>query len=268
MNYEEMIKTTGNGGKPMSIRLNKRAVLFAVGLTIVLLAVLLIVLAVIKSSKRGQESTYLVASENIVVIDMSTSNSAKIAIELHNPPSHENYTNGFSFSLTDLKGNVLANPPALVVGTETVGRICTVTLYGQHEGSCLVRCAHKLSDFSSSFILIVKAEKEKPGFIETSEDSILIDLSKSNCAEFGIILDDSSISDYTDGFSFSYLDLKMNELEKSPIEVTEVTADKKNGWHTVTVFAQKAGAYYIRVSHKLAHFSTDILVVVTEEKEI
>lgn len=112
-------------------------------------------------------------------------------------------------------------------------------------------------------------EQRNSSYIVTLEDHIVMDFSKSNYAEFGVVvLGNPPISDYTDGFSFSYLDLDKNELEKSPVEVTEVKADKKNGWHTVTVSAQTTGAYYIRISHRLAAYSTDVLIVVTAGKNI
>lgn len=64
-------------------------------------------------------------------------------------------------------------------------------------------------------------------FIVTSEDYVLIDFSKSNSAEFGVVLGDSPVSDYANGFSFSCLDLNKNKVEKSPIEMTVVKAEKK-----------------------------------------
>lgn len=107
-------------------------------------------------------------------------------------------------------------------------------------------------------VMVASAKKDNSSqedscYIVTSENYVLIDLSKSNCAELGIILGNSPISDYTDGFSFSYLDLNKNEVEKSPIEVTGVKAEKKNGWCTATVSVSAQtppGLYYIRVLHK------------------
>lgn len=102
-------------------------------------------------------------------------------------------------------------------------------------------------------------------FILTSNDYATINLSKSDYAEFGIILGDSPVPDYTAGFSFSYLDFNGNEISDSPVEVTGVKTGGKDDWRKVTVTARREGACYIRVSHKLALFSTDVLVVVTAE---
>lgn len=105
-------------------------------------------------------------------------------------------------------------------------------------------------------------------FIVIPENFVIINLNKSNSAEFTVFLGNSISQDDTDGFSFSYLDLNKNEVEKSPIEVTSLKANKKKDCYTATVSAQKEGSYFIRCSHKLATFSTDILVVVTTEEEI
>lgn len=102
-------------------------------------------------------------------------------------------------------------------------------------------------------------------FILTSNDYATINLSKSDYAEFGIILGDSPVPDYTAGFSFSYLDFNGNEISDSPVEVTGVKTCGKDDWRKVTVSARRKSACYIRVSHKLALFSTDVLVVVTAE---
>lgn len=113
---------------------------------------------------------------------------------------------------------------------------------------------------------MVLSTTKKDSYIVTSEDYVVIDLNESNQADFGILLGDSPIKNYLDGFNFSYLDLDRNELDEAPIKVTEVKADKKNGWYTVTVSAQIEGVYFIRCSHKLADFSTDIMVVVTRNE--
>lgn len=105
-------------------------------------------------------------------------------------------------------------------------------------------------------------------FIVIPDDCVIINLNKSNSAEFTVFLGNSTSQDDTDGFSFSYLDLNKNEIEKSPIEVTSLKANKKKDCYTATVSAQEIGSYFIRCSHKLATFSTDILVVVTTGEEI
>lgn len=125
----------------------------------------------------------------------------------------------------------------------------------------------------SSALLMKKSGETKSKnscYIVTSEKYVLIDFSKSKCAEFGVVLGDSPVSDYADGFSFSYRDLDRNALDDSPVKVTGVKAEKKNGWCTATVSVSDQtppGMYYIRVSHKLARFSTDVPVIVIRRVE-
>lgn len=102
-------------------------------------------------------------------------------------------------------------------------------------------------------------------FIDIPEDLVTINLNETNSAEFIVFLGNSKSQDDTDGFSFSVLDLKRNELSESPIEVTDLKSNGKHSY-TVTISAQKEGSYFIRVSHKLATFSSDVLVIVTTKE--
>lgn len=103
-------------------------------------------------------------------------------------------------------------------------------------------------------------------FIDIPEDLVTINLNETNSADFTVLLGNSKSQDDTDGFSFSVLDLKRNELSESPIEVTGLKTNGKHSY-TVTISAQEEGSYFIRVSHKLAIFSSDVLVIVETEEE-
>lgn len=104
-------------------------------------------------------------------------------------------------------------------------------------------------------------------FIDIPENLVTINLNETNSAEFTVFLGNSKSQDDTDGFSFSVLDLKRNELRESPIEVTGLKSNGKHSY-TVTISAQEEGSYFIRVSHKLAIFSSDVLVIVKTKEEI
>lgn len=120
---------------------------------------------------------------------------------------------------------------------------------------------------SVAVMTLVKNSRETCHIV-TSKNCVLIDLGESDHAELGISLSDFYGSDYLDSFSFSYLDLHKNKVDKSPVEVTEVKTGRKRGWCTAIISAQTPGIYYIRISHNLAKLSVDVpvFVIITEQQ--
>lgn len=104
-------------------------------------------------------------------------------------------------------------------------------------------------------------------FIDIPENLVIINLNEANSAEFTVFLGNSKSQDDTDGFSFSVLDLERNELSESPIEVTGLKSNGKHSY-TVTISAQEEGSCFVRCSHKLAIFYSDVLVIVKTKEEI
>lgn len=122
-----------------------------------------------------------------------------------------------------------------------------------------------MSIIISFAVMTLVKNSRKTCHIVTSENYVFISLSESDRAEFGISLSDFYGSDYldVDSFSFSYLDIYKNKVDKSPVEVTEVKTGRKRGWCTAIISAQMPGVYYIRISHNLTKLSIDVPVFVT-----